>query len=250
MRTTLWSTVACKSWTYGKKANHAYTSRCHLKTVVQPNRQVSDCCDSGLPCQASPSPPPPPLLPQALTPAGGRVQNDFAPGENLYPGSVNECAAIAGCPSPTVGATCSIAINEGMRHKRECPCPARECGYTWTFMEAHINVATQKVQNMCQKVFSKTATLLHERCCASVLRPCCNWQEECYLKLAWTYCFFPITVPRDGAPAEIRNFPCAGLLEGNVTCHDTEMTMRREQEKASQQEVSLDESLSGKRTCG
>jgi len=39
-----------------------------LKTVVQPNRQVSDCCDSGLPCQASPSPPPPPpLLPQALT---------------------------------------------------------------------------------------------------------------------------------------------------------------------------------------
>ena len=44
------STSGCMSWTYGKKQGQAYTNKCFLKSSVQPNRQVADCCDSGLPC--------------------------------------------------------------------------------------------------------------------------------------------------------------------------------------------------------
>jgi len=39
----------CKSFTYGKKPRRWYTSRCFLKNQLKPNREVNDCCDSGLP---------------------------------------------------------------------------------------------------------------------------------------------------------------------------------------------------------
>jgi len=178
----------------------------------------------------------------------------------IYRDPVKECEDITGCPSPTVDVTCPLHPTEPVSPLYlECPCPETQCHYTWTCMQAHIQEATQEAQVACAKVFAKDATKADELCCAKVLEKCSNWQDKCYHALAYTYCFFPELLPRRSnagwyAPPEFRDIPCADppqddgvLLEGNVTHH--QMTMHREQEKASQQEVSLDESLSGKRTC-
>ena len=47
------STSGCMSWTYGKKQGQDYTNKCFLKSSVQPNRQVADCGDSGIPCNSA-----------------------------------------------------------------------------------------------------------------------------------------------------------------------------------------------------
>lgn len=146
------------------------------------------------------------------------------------------------------------------RSSPQCPCAPSTCAKTWACMIDHHNHADADAQEKCNRVFDmngpgsygqqsdgslpsvdrrRRATYQDEVCCIGLLERCAIWQANCFGKMANNW--FPLT-------------KWGGVVGGaGLTEVEARLSTAQNETKLAPaslgQSSSLDESLSGKRTC-
>jgi len=168
------------------------------------------------------------------------------PCSETYPATDDEAA----CPDATPNKQC-VKPRTAMPmpptpEKAKCPCGEIACAKTWTCINEHFSSAADPTD--CQKVKDArlengrrpkrlAASQAQETCCTQLLRPCAQWQEDCYNNI--TKGWFPETK----APAKKGK----GLLLHERSIHEAADTGIAAVNHSGQNgAASLDESLTEK----
>jgi len=142
-----------------------------------------------------------------------------------------KCKQMDGCELPDVLSCPTKRTNSVPPNERICPCEPVPCDKTWTCIKAAKEVANSDAQDACSKVEKLTANAVEKACCWQLLAHCKTWQDDCFTKIYQDNNYF--------------DFKPRKLIEVG---QDSAEMAQRSKHNASENEDSLDESLTLK-TC-